>query len=95
MLPIVDKLRAMRSSVATGQLLRDLREARGLSPEEVPHAMLRAKIERRSIPSARTIRRVEETGRKPHVRYAFGLAQFYGVELPQLWPADQRARAAA
>jgi len=79
----------------TGQLLRELREARGLSPEEMPHAMLRAKIDRRSIPSGRTIRRVEATGRMPHVRYAFGLAQFFGVELIHLWPIDQRVRAAA
>lgn len=57
--------------------------------------MVRAKIDRRNIPSGRTIRRVETTGRMPHVRYAFGLAQFYGVELSQLWPIEQRAKAMA
>lgn len=76
----------------TGVWLTELREARGLSPEEVPHAMLRAGIDRRNIPSGRTIRRTEGTGRMPHVRYAFGLAQFYGVALSQLWPARERAR---
>lgn len=77
----------------TGAWLRELREAQGLSPEEVPHAMLRAKIDRRSIPSGRTIRRCEATGRMPHVRYAFGLAQFYGVEIAQLWPTRERVAA--
>lgn len=70
-----------------------MREAKGLSPEEVPHAMLRARIDRRSIPSGRTIRRIEATGRMPHIRYAFGLAQFYGVDLAQLWPVRERVMA--
>lgn len=73
--------------VTTGQWLQELREEKGLSPEEVPHAMLRARVDRRSIPSARTIRRIEATGRKPHVRYAFGIAQFYEIDVKQLWPA--------
>lgn len=81
----------MRTGVdPTGLWLTEMREARGLSPEEVPHAMVRAKIDRRTIPSGRTIRRIEATGRMPHVRYAFGLAQFYGVEIAQLWPAESR-----
>lgn len=78
---------------ATGTWLRELRETRGLSPEEVPHAMLRAKIDRRSIPSGRTIRRCEATGRMPHVRYAFGLSQFYEVEVGHLWPVRERVAA--
>lgn len=81
----------MRSGTAqTGAWLTELRESRGLSPEEVPHAMLRAGIDHRYIPSGRTIRRVEATGRKPHVRYAFGIAQFYEVDLKQLWPIAGR-----
>lgn len=52
--------------------------------------MLRAKIDRRSIPSGRTIRRAEDTGSIPHVRYRFGLAQFYGVEYSLLWPPTRR-----
>lgn len=55
--------------------------------------MLRAKIDRRSIPSGRTIRRCEATGRMPHVRYAFGIAQFYDVDLAQLWPVHARVAA--
>lgn len=77
----------------TGLWLQELREGRGLSPEDVPHAMLRAKIDRRNIPSSRTIRRVEATGRMPQIRHAFGLAQFYGVELAQFWPVDLRVAA--
>lgn len=84
----------MPSTLAgTGEWLQELREARGLSPEQVPHAMQRQRIDRRNIPSGRTIRRAEETGRMPHVRFAFGLAQFYGVEVRQLWPAEERRAA--
>ena len=77
----------------TGLWLRELREARGLSPEEVPHAMLRARIDRRAIPSGRTIRRTEAGASLAHVRYRFGLAQFYGVEVSQLWPVEDRVAA--
>lgn len=77
----------------TGAWLTELREAKGLSPEQVPYAMLRAKIGREYIPSGRTVRRIESTGRKPHVRYAFGIAQFYEVEVAQLWPARERVMA--
>ena len=76
--------------VPTGEWLTELREDRGLSPEEVPHAMLRARIDRRNIPSGRTIRRAEATGRMPYIRYALGLAQFYGVDVHQLWPVRTR-----
>lgn len=84
----------MQTRIAqTGQWLRELRESRGLSPEAVPMAMLRAGIERRNIPCARTIRRVEGSGRMPTVRYAFGLAQFYEVGLHDLWPVQERVAA--
>lgn len=89
----MDHMRA--PSIKTGAWLQELRESRGLSADEVPHAMLRANIERRNIPSGRTIRRAEETGRMPQVRYAFGLAQFYGVSVAQLWPLEQRMKVAA
>lgn len=49
--------------------------------------MLRARIEPRAVPSGRTIRRCEKTGRMPNVRYAFGLAQFYGIPVRELWGA--------
>lgn len=81
-------------TVHSGHALRELREARGLSPEEVPYAMLREKIETRAIPSGRTIRRIEASGRMPHVRYAFGLSRFYDVPVAELWPATRQRMAA-
>lgn len=54
--------------------------------------MLRSGVDRRSIPSGRTVRRAEDTGTLPQVRYRFGLAQFYGVEYAQLWPAKVTRR---
>jgi transcriptional regulator with XRE-family HTH domain len=75
-------------------VLRDLREARGLSPEEVPHKMRMAGIENRNIPSGRTIRRVEDEGVVPIVRYRFGLAAFYERPITAIWaPARQRVAA--
>jgi hypothetical protein len=70
-----------------------LRERLGLSPEEVPHAMRMAGVDLRSIPSARTIRRVED-GVVPQVRYRFGLAEFYGRPMPAIWSV-KRMRVAA
>lgn len=77
------------------ELLRLMREQRGLSPEQVPFAMHRAGVHCDHIPSARTIRRVEEVGMVPQVRFRFGLAQFYGRELRDIWSVRRRARSAA
>ncbi len=57
--------------------------------------MLRAKIDRRNIPSGRTIRRCEDSGSMPIVRYRFGLAEFYGVNYRALWPETRRMKVAA
>jgi len=76
------------------ELLRLMREERGLSPEQVPFAMHRAGIHRDSIPSARTIRRAEEVGMVPQIRFRFGLAQFYKRELRDIWAARRRRVAA-
>ena len=70
---------------AAAALLRELREERGLSPEQVPFEMYRAGIDRRFIPSARTIRRIEIEGVVPQIRFKFGLATFYGREVSGLW----------
>lgn len=78
-------------TVGTGAWLMALREGKGLAPEEVPYAMLRANIPPRNVPSGRTIRRAETTGSLPHIRYRFGLAQFYEVPVSQLWPVERRA----
>lgn len=66
------------------------REALGYSPEEMPAAMLKARIEFRNVPSGRTIRRAEATGRIPHRRYARGVAEFLGFEVDELWPLEER-----
>jgi transcriptional regulator with XRE-family HTH domain len=71
-------------------VLRDLREARGLSPEEVPHKMRMIGIDNRNIPSSRTIRRVEAVGIIPQVRYRFGLAEFYGQPITSIWASARK-----
>lgn len=76
-----------------GHLLLELRLQRGLSPEEMPHAMRVAGIEIRNIPSSRTIRRVE-AGVVPQVRHQFGLAAFYERPLVAIWE-PRRARVTA
>lgn len=53
-------------------------------PEQVPHAMLKAGVDRRYIPSSRTIRRAEE-GKRVSLRVEFGLADFYGWERHRIW----------
>jgi transcriptional regulator with XRE-family HTH domain len=72
-----------------GGLLKELREDLGLSREELPKAMLRAGIDRRNIPSVRTIQRIEEEGVRPIVRYRFGLAQFHDRKQSTIWQAER------
>lgn len=67
-----------------GALLVALREERRLMPEEVPHAMLMAGIDRRYIPCSRTVRRAE-AGRRVRLRVEFGLADFYGRGRHTIW----------
>lgn len=69
---------------AAGMLLVGLREQRRLTPEEVPHAMLMAGVDRRYIPSSRTVRRAEQ-GRRVRLRIEFGLADFYGRDRHYIW----------
>lgn len=86
----------MRSTVPrdhlAGELLRELRENRGLSPEQMPHAMLRLGIE---PVSGQTIRRIERVGAVPQVRVKFALAQFFDREVKEIWMARRRQRVAA
>jgi DNA-binding XRE family transcriptional regulator len=67
-----------------GQLLKELREDRGLSREALPLAMLKAGVARDYIPCARTVAYIE-MGRIPRVRVKFGLAQFFGVSVRDIW----------
>lgn len=73
-------------------LLREYRIEAGLSPEDMPRAMRRAGIDTRYIPSARTIRRVEDEGIVPQVRFQFGLARFFSRPMANIW--SQAARKA-
>jgi hypothetical protein len=77
-----------------GDLLADLRVERGLTREDVPHAMRKAGIDRHRIPSPKTLWRIETKGHVPGVRIQFALAQFYGREVRSIW-APQRRRVAA
>jgi hypothetical protein len=79
--------------VETGQILKELREkTKGISQELVPRAMLREGIDRDHIPCSRTVRRIEDGEVWPNLRFRYGLAQFYGRELHQLWPASDPRR---
>lgn len=73
-----------------GSLLQELREAQGLSREQLPHAMLVAGVPRDKIPSTKTIYNVERRGQIPRVRIMFGLAQFYGRDVHAIWPVQSR-----
>lgn len=74
------------------ELLRELRENRGLSPEQMPHALLRAGC----MPvSGSSIRRIERKGAVPQVRVKFALAKFFGREVSEIWTARSMDRMAA
>lgn len=79
-------------TVSPGAYLRSLREDRGLMPEDMPMLMLKAGIDRRNIPTPRTIWRAEQKG-LPILHYRFGLAQFFGVPVSHIWPPEHRRAA--
>ena len=76
---------------AAGRLLRELRENAGFSPEQMPHAMLAAKVAPVSGP---TIRRIEDQGAIPQVRHRFALAQFFGRQVIEIWAVKPRRKPA-
>lgn len=81
---------AQRDTLA-GQLLRELRENRGLSPEQMPYALHRAGFQPVSGP---TVRRIEREGMVPHIATRFALAQFFGREVTDVWrPSRDRVAA--
>lgn len=71
--------------------LRSLRTDRGLSPEA-----LSWEIHRKGYGdvSGHTIRRVER-GATPTPRVQYAIASYFGKRPTELWPLDQRTRAAA
>ena len=77
------------TDIAAGDMLRQLRTDRGLSPEALSHALHMAGL---GFVSGKTIRRIEG-GRIPTVRVQFALAQFFDRVPSQVWV--QRRRVAA
>lgn len=81
--------RQIRPDVRAARLLIELREAKGLSREEVPHAMAVAGVKRGRIPSVKTIWRIEELGHVPIIGTKFALAEFYERPLHSIWPPHE------
>lgn len=76
-------------------LLAELREKRGLTPESMPREMVRAGVQRDRIPTPSTIRRIECHGVVPHVPYMAGLAQFFERDMHAIWAPPARRKVAA
>lgn len=77
-----------------GELLAELREKRGISPEAMPREMLRAGIKRDRVPSSATIRRAEGIGMVPNVSHRAGLAEFFERDMHTIWEPPSRRVAA-
>lgn len=74
--------------------LRELREARGLTPEALAADIARMAYERGSV-DASTIRRIEKFGHVPRPRVAFVLAAYFEMVPHELWPPHARMLVAA
>lgn len=74
-----------------GQLIRQMRTDRGLSPEGLSWAVYESGA---GMVSGRTIRRIEDPDicMVPRVRARFALAKFFGMQVTELWPLDQPSR---
>jgi transcriptional regulator with XRE-family HTH domain len=84
-----------RRDFEAGELLRELRQERFLTREEMPRAMLRAGVDRDLIPCARTLARIETDGAIPRERIRFGLAQFFDRSPRSIWGSRDRERVLA
>lgn len=78
-----------------GHFLKELREALYIPRDALPQEMRRKGVPRTLIPTCKTVYNVEERGQIPIERYRFGLAQFYGRSVADIWPVTRRARPAA
>jgi hypothetical protein len=88
-----DERSTPRRDKVAGDFLRELRKARGLSPEEMPRVMRKETgLAPRWIPSSRTIRRIEDEGVIPQVRFKFSLAQFHDLDQDEIWRRPERAK---
>jgi DNA-binding XRE family transcriptional regulator len=72
---------------AAADLLHELREAKGWSPEQVPHELKARGLEH---VCGRTVRRIEGEGVIPRVRVKFALAALHGLEIKDIWGSRQR-----
>ena len=84
---------------AAAQRIREMREARGYSPEALAAAIRDAAQDApwgdRGAVDAHTIRRIEKTGHVPGPRIQFVLASFFGLVPHELWlPRASRLAAA-
>jgi transcriptional regulator with XRE-family HTH domain len=75
-----------------GELIRDLRSDRGLSPEALSYAIFKAG---HGAISARTIRRVEAAGMVPRVRAQFAIASYFERPVSSIWSAATNRKVAA
>lgn len=76
--------RPRRKDVFAARRIRELRLARGMSPEALSYAT--AAVAPAHAASGRTIRRIEDTGMVPTPRVMFGIAAALGFDSPlDLW----------
>lgn len=82
-----------------GALLWELREARGITRQDLPREMAKAEIKRDRIPSPKTIYNIEVCGFVPRsITTRFALAEFFGRGVDDIWGSahrKQRRRVAA
>jgi hypothetical protein len=69
--------------------LYELRDARGLSPEQLTHELYRAGLE---PVCGSTIRRIERIGAIPQHRTKHALATYFGLEVRDIWRPKRRKR---
>ena len=81
--------RRAEPNVAAARLLKTLREKAYLERSRLPHAMATKGIPLTSIPSERTIYRIEEMGQEPTLAVKGAFAEFYGFDLHSVWPARE------
>ena len=76
-----------------GRHVRELREDRGLTPEQLSYEISKQYPD---YPvSGRTIRRVEREGAIPTVRVKFGIARAFGKVPSEIWCSHARRPVAA
>lgn len=88
-MPTAGTFRASKGhrDLEAGRLLRELREERLLTRQELPREMRKAGIRPDRIPCVKSLRRYEDEGVIPRERLCFGLAEFFGRPKGQIWDA--------